>query len=306
MVGCMVEMLSILLVFEEDTKIFGKNEIVGQKYFKDAPKDSLLVTSIFYTLQGEGPYRGHPAVFVRLAKCNLACSFCDTYFDSGDWLTFEQIERKIMQQLETYFGNPPPSWLFNDQRRYLDIGLVITGGEPTLQANLNEWLLSVQDSFQWIQIESNGIRLCKLPESTTVVVSPKCSEKDGKPVKYLKPSENTLKRANCLKFVMCADADSPYNNIPDWGLKWHRDTGREIFVSPMNIYNYQPQQAKVDKASNKTTIEQRSAVDEVVSFWTSGLLNVGENEKNHTYTAEYCLKHGLTYNLQAHLYAGLA
>jgi organic radical activating enzyme len=66
--------------------MFGTNEIVGKKYFADAPADSLFVTSMFFTLQGEGPYSGMPALFIRLAKCNLDCSFCDTFFDDGDWM----------------------------------------------------------------------------------------------------------------------------------------------------------------------------------------------------------------------------
>lgn len=55
--------------------MFGMNEIVGLKYFKNALPNTLTVTSRFYTLQGEGPFRGFPAYFIRLAKCNLACSF---------------------------------------------------------------------------------------------------------------------------------------------------------------------------------------------------------------------------------------
>ena len=87
--------------------MFGKNEIVGQKYFKDAAEDQLFVTSIFYTLQGEGPYRGEPAVFVRLAKCNLACSFCDTYFDGGDWLSFNQLTDRIFRAVNDHLGEIP-------------------------------------------------------------------------------------------------------------------------------------------------------------------------------------------------------
>ncbi len=38
----------------------------------------LQLAEIFYSIQGEGTWTGTPAVFVRLAGCNLACDFCDT------------------------------------------------------------------------------------------------------------------------------------------------------------------------------------------------------------------------------------
>ena len=38
----------------------------------------LQLAEIFYSIQGEGTWSGTPAVFVRLAGCNLACDFCDT------------------------------------------------------------------------------------------------------------------------------------------------------------------------------------------------------------------------------------
>ena len=82
--------------------MFGKNEIVGQKYFKDVAEDQLFVTSRFFTIQGEGPFRGKPAFFIRLAKCNLNCSFCDSFFDDGDWMTFDQIEAAIDQTISEY------------------------------------------------------------------------------------------------------------------------------------------------------------------------------------------------------------
>ncbi len=43
----------------------------------------LAVQDVFYTIQGEGPFTGVPAMFIRLAGCNLACTFCDTEFESG-------------------------------------------------------------------------------------------------------------------------------------------------------------------------------------------------------------------------------
>lgn len=278
--------------------MFGHNEIVGRKSFPDT--DRLLVTSIFVTMQGEGPYSGMPAVFVRLAKCNLACSFCDTYFDSGDWFTFKELDDRIQQEI----------WDAGHLEQD-DYVLIITGGEPMLQQSLGPWLESQCDSFaitRWkhIQIETNGTQYQQLPEDVTLVVSPKCREKNGRAVEYLKPRPDVITRANCLKFVMEANPESPYSSIPDWAFDWKKQTGGDIFVSPVNVYNRLPQQAKVDRLTNKTTLEDRSRIEEVISFWEPGLLNLEANEANHRFTAQYAVRNGLRFQVQAHLYAGLA
>jgi organic radical activating enzyme len=292
--------------------MFGKNEIVGQKYFNDAG-DKLFVTSIFYTLQGEGPYRGEPAVFVRLAKCNLACSFCDTYFDGGDWLTFEEISTRIDDVIGDYFEADVPIWATPvatmDYVMPRKMVLVVTGGEPMLQKNLGPFLEYIRHEFQHTQIESNGTVMQDIPESTTLVVSPKCLEKNGKPVKYLQPNQDVMKRADCLKFVMNADPDSPYSSIPDWAVDFiYTDTtNKKVFISPMNIYNNEPQKSKqMRNNKNDISLAERSAVDEVISFWEEGLLNMPENQKNHEYAARYCASNGFILNLQIHLYASLA
>lgn len=286
--------------------MFGKNEIVGKKYFENAG-DKVFVTSVFMTLQGEGPYRGEPAVFVRFAKCNLACSFCDTWFDSGDWLTLDELMTKIKTAVAAAYNGTIPSWLYSEELDKFGCGLVITGGEPMLQKNIQPMLYKFSDHFNWTQIESNGTSHQLLPFGTTLVVSPKCSEKNGKPVKYLEPNKDVLARANCLKFVMNDDPESPYSSIPEWALEWRKQTGKPIFVSPMNIYNKEPERNKSQKLSvNDRSLEQRSVEDEVISFWEPGLLNMEQNKRNHEYTAKYCLEHGCILNLQLHLYASLA
>ncbi|HEY7824528.1 MAG TPA: 7-carboxy-7-deazaguanine synthase QueE [Acidimicrobiia bacterium] len=276
--------------------MFGRNEIVGRKSFPDM--DKLLVTSIFVTMQGEGPYSGLPAVFVRLAKCNLACSFCDTYFDSGDWFTFDELDARIDEEI---FGAG-----MLEKRDYV---LIITGGEPMLQQALAPWLdTQFRDGKSWrnIQIETNGTQFLTIDSRVTLVVSPKCREKAHRAVAYLKPNHLVIERADALKFVMEADESSPYSTIPDWAFDWKRETGGDIFVSPINVYNRAPQQAKVDRLTNRTTLEQRSKIEEVISFWEPGLLNLEANERNHVYTAKYAVRTGCRFQVQAHLYAGLA
>jgi 7-carboxy-7-deazaguanine synthase len=94
--------------------MFGKNAISRPMMHADG---RLNVHSIFYTIQGEGPDAGRPALFIRLAGCNLRCWFCDTDFEKGT----EYSVLDLMDKVATIARNSR-------------CGLVvITGGEPLLQ-----------------------------------------------------------------------------------------------------------------------------------------------------------------------------
>lgn len=290
--------------------MFGLNDVVGKAFFKEAKTDELLVTSRFFTLQGEGPYRGHPAYFIRLAKCNLACSFCDTYFDSGDWRSFDSLLEEADEVIRAFFqkrNQTLPTWAQGLSKKMV---LVITGGEPSLQKNLSAFLEQAKPYFQHTQIESNGSSLLSdLPEETTLVVSPKCLEKTGQVIRYLEPNPKMLARADCLKFVISAPEDNryqPYSELPLWAHQWADATKRPVFISPMNIYKKEPQHVKAlgDKKAD-LTLTQRSEVNEIVSFWEPELLDLKKNQRNHEYAAEYCMKYGFILNLQIHLFASL-
>jgi organic radical activating enzyme len=290
--------------------MFGTNKIIGKSFFKQAKSDELLVTSRFFTLQGEGPYRGHPAYFIRLAKCNLACSFCDTYFDAGEWRSFSSLLEDADVVIAEFFASrqlPIPQWA---QGRTKKMVLVITGGEPSLQANVSAFLNEAQAYFQQMQIESNGTSIHPhLPAATTLVVSPKCLEKEGNALRYLKPNQEVLARADHLKFVMSAPEHSqfnPYSEIPEWAHEWAATTGKPIFISPMNIYKQEPQRVKMIRDTGRDlTLAERSEINEVISFWEPELLDLKRNQRNHEYAAEYCLKYGFILNLQLHLFASL-
>ena len=294
--------------------MFGTNSVTGKKWFQDAPADSLYVTSMFFTLQGEGPYAGMPALFIRLAKCNLTCSFCDTFFDDGEWMTFIQIEEKMSETILDYWNKQTPSqnapaWAVQDGiMNYPNIVLVMTGGEPLLQDNITEFMRGQLPHFKAIQVESNGIPYTEVPEGVTLVCSPKCSEKNGQAVKYLTPSAHLLHRADCLKFVMSSDPTSPYNEVPEWAHDWKRaNPGKEIYCSPMNVYNDFPQKIKLLRAEKgQITMAERSTVDEKINFFEPGLINMDAAQRNHEYTGKYCLDHGFRLNMQMHLFCNIA
>lgn len=289
--------------------MFGNNEIIGKSYFNDAG-EKLFVTSIFQTLQGEGPLRGEPAIFVRLTKCNLACSFCDTFFDHGDWFTIDELENAIENTINNFYKDKNlkrPEWTKHSATKRKKQALILTGGEPMLQKNIVPFLEHMNNVFEKTQIESNGIVPQNIPNETILVISPKCIEKNGVAIKYIKPHKKNLERADCLKFVMSADQNSPYKEIPNWAFEWKEETGRDIFISPMNMYNSEPQKSKQLRMSNEQiTLDKRSTEDEIISFWEEGLLDMEANQKNHEYAAKYCVEHGLILNLQIHLYASLA
>ena len=110
---------------------------------------------IFASLQGEGPSMGMPVAFVRLSRCNLACTWCDTAYTwrfegdnrpHRDGIAFERKANQVtLSPAET-------------AERIAALGqkrLVITGGEPLLQAGaLAEMLAHLPDIS--VEIETNG------------------------------------------------------------------------------------------------------------------------------------------------------
>ena len=264
--------------------MFGQNEIVGRRFFRRTDAVELLVTSIFYTLQGEGPLAGRPAIFVRLAKCNLACSFCDTFFDKGTMMDYQQ----ILTVAET---------ILPEGIQLKSLALVITGGEPSLQENVADFIETVRHKFAVVQVESNGLLYLPLRMGTILVVSPKCAELNGRPNHYLKPPDHVLHRATCFKFLLTADPDSPYHTVPDWALL---NRGANVYVSPMNEYLAYPEKG----ALHQGELADRAKA-EVVSFWEPGLLDLRKVRRNHEYAAQYCLKHGTRLTLQMQLFASL-
>lgn len=109
---------------------------------------------IFASLQGEGPSAGMPVAFVRLSRCNLACTWCDTAYtwrfdDSREHRDGLVFDRKVNQvSLDPEDAAARIAAL--GQKR-----LVVTGGEPLLQGSaLGDMLAHLPDMT--VEIETNG------------------------------------------------------------------------------------------------------------------------------------------------------
>ena len=99
----------------------------------------MKVSEIFYSMEGEGVEIGRLEVFVRLAGCNLRCTWCDTKYalENGKEMSITEIVR--------------------DVRKYPCKSVSITGGEPLVQKKeLLELVNQLKALDYWIQINTNG------------------------------------------------------------------------------------------------------------------------------------------------------
>lgn len=141
----------------------------------------MLVSEIFSSIQGEGNFLGVPATFIRFVGCNLRCSFCDTK--------------------KTWEGKPESTDLsINEiltQALAMDNTLVvITGGEPCLQPQLQDLIDTLRVHGMTVAIETNGT--LETPIADWITCSPKAD------ANYV---INSLCRPNELKYVVTPDFD---------------------------------------------------------------------------------------------------
>jgi 7-carboxy-7-deazaguanine synthase len=135
----------------------------------------LSVNSIFHTIQGEGPYAGIPAVFIRLAGCNLRCFFCDTEFEEYEILSLPDIYNRIDKLL---FNESQPG------KNNTNL-IVITGGEPMRQNIIPLLNMLTHSPLHYhVQIETAGTLWQESEEDMAALMSEGnitivCSPKTG-------------------------------------------------------------------------------------------------------------------------------
>lgn len=155
--------------------------------------ETLDAVRVWKTIQGEGPFSGRPAVFVRLAGCNLDCPGCDTDY------TRDRQEVGIHSLLETVEA-------VNSATLGAAVRLVVlTGGEPFRQPVGPFARLLLYSGYQ-VQVETNGTRFPEdFPWAGDVVVV--CSPKSG--------VSNSLKPyVHSLKYVVRHDQLNPTDGLP--------------------------------------------------------------------------------------------
>lgn len=256
------------------------DKIARKKDYASLGPSEVLMYSKFLTIQGEGPFAGKRALFLRLAGCNFGdkkvhCTWCDTKFflDSGKPTHFDVVLNHL-----------------NDGNCNL---LVVTGGEPLMQPNIERMVrfLLVQRPELHIQFETNGTqhaamgRLLEFAPRVTVICSPKASAKSG--YASIAPIAHRLTKLFpnnfFYKFVVTSDSYDVHYNLPDWAYS----IAEQVYVSPMTLYL------------------RNVGEHEIASAWDRTLVNHEATQANYKYAARLAMQHGFTVSVQMHTWLDL-
>ena len=151
----------------------------------------LKVAELLETIQGEGTRAGRLCALVRLAGCNLRCSYCDTAYARVAEDAQERTIAEVVDEVEA---------------SGLELVLV-TGGEPLLQAGCAELLERLADAGLEVLVETNGsIDIADLDERVVRIMDIKCPA-SGESDKVRWENIRLLGPADEVKFVICDRGD---------------------------------------------------------------------------------------------------
>jgi len=246
-------------------------------------RGEVLVYSSFYTFQGEGPFAGSPAFFIRLAGCNIGlkqdCRWCDTAFGlaGGKPWGLAQFQEKL------------------ELHRRVPL-IVVTGGEPLLQWRTMREIIRACDQYPQVwQFETNGLLLRDdaldfiKAYNVAIVMSPKVphSWESYRPLPwFFKRHDPALARKLSLKYVVEESDTSPYYDVPS---EAHTAAlaGFRVYVSGMTVYKRAP------------------VPGEIPNVWDGTLIDRAATARNYKHAARLALAGGFHVSYQSHLFGAV-
>lgn len=197
---------------------------------RESDDGSLDVFEVFPTIQGEGPLAGEPAVFVRLAGCNLQCPGCDTdYTSKRRTVGVEDLVAEVQSLTTWYTHHWWDRWSPTLPPRPL---VVLTGGEPFRQ-RCGPFVGRMLRTHR-VQVETNGTLYDDSMHGWWQTTSVVCSPKGGRIATGL---ESVI---SAYKYVLRADEVDPADGLPVSVLGGSRPARphawypRVVYVQPMD------------------------------------------------------------------------
>ena len=151
--------------------------------------NTLRITEIFYSLQGESRTLGLPTVFVRLTGCPLRCVYCDTEY------AFHGGERRQIEDILATVASYKP--------RYV----CVTGGEPLAQPECHTLLTALCDAGYEVSIETSGALSVEHVDSRVSKVMDLKTPASGEMHRNLMENIAHIGRHDQIKFVLCNRED---------------------------------------------------------------------------------------------------
>jgi 7-carboxy-7-deazaguanine synthase len=178
-------------------------------------KSGLYLIELYSSIQGETSFAGLPCSFIRLAGCNLRCTWCDTphSFGRGEFQSFDSILHKLKE-----FGNKH---------------LCVTGGEPLLQSNVIELMQQLCDQGYVVSLETGGsLSTAKVDPRVHIILDIKCP---GSGMSHKNHWENLalLRPHDEIKFVVKDRTD--YDFAKEVCSRYHLYAkGNHLLISPVH------------------------------------------------------------------------
>jgi 7-carboxy-7-deazaguanine synthase len=175
--------------------------------------NTLRITEIFYSLQGESRTLGLPTVFVRLTGCPLRCVYCDTEY------AFHGGERRQLDDILKEVASYKP--------RYV----CVTGGEPLAQPECHTLLSALCDAGYQVSLETSGaLSVAQVDPRVSKVMDLK-TPASGEVHRNLMDNIAFITAHDQIKFVLCDREDY------DWArfqLDTHKlsEKAEEVLFSP--------------------------------------------------------------------------
>jgi len=181
--------------------------------------DTLVVNEIYLSLQGESTFAGLPCVFVRLAACDLRCSYCDTAyaFAEGSKKSLADVRGEV-QRLAGPFGEvrSPKSEIRRDRLPLVEL----TGGEPLLQKSSLRLMKELCDDGFTVLLETSGAHdIAPVDPRVRRIMDLKCPG-SGEAARNRWANLPHLKGTDEIKFVIATQEDYEWarERIAEYGL----------------------------------------------------------------------------------------
>jgi len=151
--------------------------------------DSLRVTEIFYSLQGESSLVGLPTVFIRLTGCPLRCGYCDTAY------AFNGGTRRSLPEIYAHVS------------RYNTRFVTVTGGEPLAQSGCHKLMALLLEHAYTVSLETSGALDVSQVDSRVIKVMDLKTPSSGEMEKNRYQNIEHLMEQDQVKFVIGDDDD---------------------------------------------------------------------------------------------------